>query len=86
MTVAIWYMAPEAGLGQPYNMSVALYSWFMVMWYILALVEPPFGFYTKHMIGDRVFERGSHPAIFKRWKETIGELMKLAWDTDPASR
>jgi hypothetical protein len=78
-------MAPEVGLGQPYNLSADVYSWSMVMWFILAL-EPPFGFYTENMIADRVFKRGSRPAIFKRWKESIGELMKRAWDTDHVSR
>lgn len=33
-------MAPEVGLGLPYNLKADVYSWSMLMWYILAL-EPP---------------------------------------------
>ena len=35
-------MAPEVGLGQPYNLAADVYSWSMLMWFMLAL-EPPFG-------------------------------------------
>lgn len=78
-------MAPEVGLGQPYNLSADVYSWAMVMWFMLAL-EPPFGFYSEDMIIDRVFRRGSRPAIFKAWNEMIGELLQAAWDTDLSKR
>jgi hypothetical protein len=57
----------------------------MVMWFILAL-EPPFGLYTEDMIQDRVFKRGSRPAIFDSWPELLGDTMKLAWGTDIESR
>jgi serine/threonine protein kinase len=86
MTGAIRYnMAPEVGLGKPYNLTADVYSWSMLMWFILAL-EPPFGFYSEHMIIDRVFRRGSRPAIFKAWNEIIGDLMRCAWDVDVANR
>lgn len=55
------------------------------MWFILAL-EPPFGFYTEDMIQDRVFKRGSRPAIFSSWSELLGGTMKLAWGTDASLR
>ena len=57
----------------------------MVMWFILAL-EPPFGLYTEDMIRDRVFMRGSRPAIFDSWPELLGDTMKLAWGKDIAAR
>jgi serine/threonine protein kinase len=85
LTGAIRYMAPEVGIGKPYNLYADVYSWSMVMWFILAL-EPPFGFFTEDMIQDRVFKRGTRPAIFKRWNETIGELMRASWDVDIKSR
>jgi len=81
MTGAIRYMAPEVGLGYPYNLSADVYSWSMVMWFILAL-EPPFGFFTEDMIVSRVHSRGFRPAIFRRWNEVIGGLLKAAWDPD----
>jgi serine/threonine protein kinase len=85
MTGAIRYMAPEVGLGKPYNLTADVYSWSMIMWFILAL-EPPFGFYTEDMIRDRVLKRGSRPAIFNSWSETLGNLMKRAWSVDITAR
>lgn len=81
MTGAIRYMAPEVGLGMAYNLSVDVYSWSMVMWFILAL-EPPFGHFTENMISNRVHNKGVRPAIFRRWNEVIGELLRAAWDPD----
>lgn len=78
-------MAPEVGLGEPYNLTADVYSWSMVMWFILAL-EPPFGFYTENMIRERVFGKGSRPAIFDSWSELLSDTMKLAWGTDIAAR
>lgn len=85
MTGAIRYMAPEVGLHQPYNRSVDVYSWSMVMWFILAL-EPPFGFYTEDMMRSRVHRKGSRPSIFRRWNDVIGEILRCAWDADPNER
>jgi serine/threonine protein kinase len=42
MTGTRRYMAPEVGLGKPYNSSVDIYSWALIMWYLLKL-EVPFG-------------------------------------------
>jgi serine/threonine protein kinase len=84
-TGAVRYMAPEVGLGKPYNLSVDVYSWSIIMWFILAL-EPPFGFYTEEMIMDRVFKRGSRPAIFDSWSKPIGDMMKKAWESEIADR
>jgi len=77
-TGAIRYMAPEVGLRQPYNLKADVYSWSMLMWYILAL-EPPFGFYTPRMFIDRVFTRGYRPLIKDKWPDTIGQLMRKCW-------
>lgn len=84
-TGAVRYMAPEVGLGMPYNLSVDVYSWSMIMWFILAL-EPPYGFYTEDMIIDRVFKRGSRPAVFESWSLELGSLMKSSWDSAVSKR
>ena len=85
MTGAVRYMAPEVGLGQAYNLSADVYSWAMVMWFILAL-EPPFGFFSESMISSRVHLKGVRPAIFNRWNDVIGEMLRCAWDPDPLNR
>lgn len=84
-TGAVRYMAPEVGLGMPYNLSVDVYSWSMILWFIMAL-EPPYGFYTEDMIIDRVFKRGSRPAVFESWSHELGNLMKCSWDSTISKR
>eukprot|EP00539_Tryblionella_compressa_P014395 CAMPEP_0178828824 /NCGR_PEP_ID=MMETSP0746-20121128/8040_1 /TAXON_ID=913974 /ORGANISM="Nitzschia punctata, Strain CCMP561" /LENGTH=467 /DNA_ID=CAMNT_0020490839 /DNA_START=75 /DNA_END=1478 /DNA_ORIENTATION=- len=85
MTGAIRYMAPEVGTGKPYNLSADVYSWAMLMWFILAL-EPPFGLYTDNMIMDRAWVKGYRPVIFKRWSDTVKDVIKNAWHQDPLQR
>mmetsp|Transcript_13847 Transcript_13847/g.38050 ORF Transcript_13847/g.38050 Transcript_13847/m.38050 type:complete len:203 (-) Transcript_13847:1215-1823(-) len=85
MTGAMRYMAPEVGLRQPYNLSADIYSWSMIMWFILAL-EPPFAFYTQDMLYDRVLHRGSRPAVFRSWPSEVAAIMQRAWDTNIANR
>jgi serine/threonine protein kinase len=85
MTGAIRYMAPEVGTGNPYNESADVYSWSMLMWFILAL-EPPFGLYTEDMIMDRCWVKGYRPVIFRRWTPNIQDLIRSTWDANPSKR
>jgi serine/threonine protein kinase len=85
LTGAIRYMSPEVGTGRPYNLSADVYSWAMLMWFILAL-EPPFGLYTENMIMDRAWTRGYRPVVFHRWTNNIQELIRSAWDHNPSRR
>jgi len=85
MTGAVRYMAPEVAAGQPYNSGCDVYSWSMVMWYMLAL-EPPFGMYSEDMILDRVCRNGSRPAVFTRWNDSMGNLLRASWDPNPHVR
>jgi serine/threonine protein kinase len=78
LTGAIRYMAPEVGLQKPYNLKADVYSWSMLMWYILAL-EPPMGLYTPRMIVDRVFRKGVRPATQEKWSDGLKKLLKEAW-------
>lgn len=79
LTGALRYMAPEVGLRKPYNQKADVYSWSMLMWYILAL-EPPLGMYTPRMFLDRVFQRGYRPAIKEKWPEELKSLIRQSWD------
>jgi serine/threonine protein kinase len=84
-TGAVRYMAPEVGLGKPYNEKADVYSWSMLMWYMLAL-EPPFGLYSEKMLADCVFKRRHRPQIFKRWPAAVSNIMRQAWHEDIAER
>lgn len=81
LTGAVRYMAPENGLQLPYNTSADVYSFGMVLWFIMAL-EPPFSCYTQEMLPKRVFQKGHRPAIMSKWTEEMSNLIKSCWDAD----
>jgi serine/threonine protein kinase len=78
-------MAPEVGLRKPYNLSADVYSFSMLLWYVMAL-EPPYGFYTPEMFKDRVFEGGRRPVAKPEWPDKIQLLMKKGWSSKIAVR
>ncbi|CAB9500645.1 Probable LIM domain-containing serine/threonine-protein kinase DDB [Seminavis robusta] len=84
-TGAIRYMAPEVGLRKPYNFKADVYSWSQLMWYILEL-EPPLGVYTPQMFRERVFKRGTRPAVMDAWPNHMGDLMKKCWSPTVSER
>ena len=85
-TGALRYMAPEVGLYQPYNHKADVYSWAMLVWYILAL-EPPFGLYTTNMFLDRVFVQHHRPALLDtQWPQDLCRLLRQAWHVQVSQR
>ena len=84
-TGAIRYMAPEVGLRKPYNTKADVYSWSQLMWYILEL-EPPLGVYTPEMFIERVFKRGTRPAVMATWPDHMPQLMKKCWSAKVSER
>ena len=78
-------MAPEVGLKKPYNFKADVYSWSQLMWYILEL-EPPLGVYTPEMFLERVFKRGTRPAVMDWWPEGMAHLMKKCWSRKISER
>lgn len=84
-TGALRYMAPEVGLHRPYNLKADVYSWSMLLWYMLAL-EPPFGIYSQGMIEERVFRRGYRPKLFSSWSSRVAAVMKQSWNPDHRAR
>jgi serine/threonine protein kinase len=85
LTGSIRYMAPEVGLGLPYNYKADIYSWSMILWFILAL-EPPLSLYTPEMIMYRVFEKGHRPATKVKWSPALAALLRSCWSADIAER
>jgi serine/threonine protein kinase len=84
-TGAIRYMSPENLQGRPYDLTTDVYSWAMIMWFVLAL-EPPFAAYSEPMIEERVCQRGYRPKIFKTWSSRISMLMSRSWHKNPKER
>jgi len=78
-TGSVRYMAPEVGLKMPYNLSADMYSFSMLVWFIMAL-EPPYGFYTPEMFTQRVFQQGHRPVLMEGWPRNLCEQMRRGWD------
>jgi len=83
------YMAPEVAKGQPYNKSVDVYSFGILLWQMCSL-ERPFAGYSsqKHMrevviSGERPKMDTSHTAL---WPLDLQWLMKASWSSDPNIR
>jgi serine/threonine protein kinase len=85
LTGGIRYMAPEVGLSLPYNHKADIYSWSMILWFILAL-EPPLSLYTPEMILYRVFEKGHRPATKVKWSPALAALLRTCWSEDIEER
>eukprot|EP00339_Tiarina_fusa_P021667 CAMPEP_0117044208 /NCGR_PEP_ID=MMETSP0472-20121206/30664_1 /TAXON_ID=693140 ORGANISM="Tiarina fusus, Strain LIS" /NCGR_SAMPLE_ID=MMETSP0472 /ASSEMBLY_ACC=CAM_ASM_000603 /LENGTH=650 /DNA_ID=CAMNT_0004755899 /DNA_START=116 /DNA_END=2069 /DNA_ORIENTATION=- len=88
MTGSLRYMAPEVGLSKPYNQSVDVYSWALVLWQLLKL-ESPFGSNcTREFVTEHVFSNSSiRPIVFLHlWSDPLCCLLELGWGDDPAAR
>lgn len=75
----------EVGRKDLYNLKADVYSWSMLMWYILVL-EPPYGSFTPPMIVERVFNNGIRPPVLDSWPTEIATLLKKCWDENIAAR
>lgn len=84
-TGAVRYMSPENAQGKPYDLTTDVYSWAMIMWFVLAL-EPPFAMYTEPMIEERVCQRGYRPKLFNAWSPRISKLISRSWSENPKER
>ena len=74
-------MSPEVAMNLPYNLKADVYSWSMVLWYVLAL-EPPMGLYTHNMFLERVFRKDTRPAINQKWSKGLAHLLQCCWSKD----
>lgn len=84
MTGSVRYLAPEVGLGKPYNLKADVYSFGILFWYIIAL-EPPFGLYTEKMILKRVPE-GRRPVLMDAWPESVKRILNKCWSNEAQAR
>eukprot|EP00429_Kryptoperidinium_foliaceum_P043547 CAMPEP_0176120198 /NCGR_PEP_ID=MMETSP0120_2-20121206/60457_1 /TAXON_ID=160619 /ORGANISM="Kryptoperidinium foliaceum, Strain CCMP 1326" /LENGTH=435 /DNA_ID=CAMNT_0017454647 /DNA_START=76 /DNA_END=1383 /DNA_ORIENTATION=+ len=83
------YMAPEVALDRPYNNTVDVYSFGILLWEMCALEKPFAGFNcNRHMrevviAGDRPKMDSAHTA---HWPIDLQWIMNSSWSSDPASR
>lgn len=78
-TGSVKYMAPEVANMMPYNFSVDVYSFGLVLWQILSCEEPYYKF-TLRMIETYVIRDGIRPKVNPKWKRSLRELITNCWD------
>lgn len=86
------YMAPEVGLGQPYNESCDTYSFSVLLWEIMTL-DRPFGSISPESLQSQVWGRcskrpalGGSPIGKKRFSSPLQILMNRGWSREPNER
>ena len=73
------YMAPEVALGMPYNESVDVYSFSILLWEILHL-QTPFDGFTQNMFDVSVVGTGVRPKCDdKVLSPELSNLMNRGW-------
>ena len=82
------YMAPEVFQRQPYDYSVDVYSFGILLWQICSLQVPfevvkSFDLLKKKVIQEDKIYR---PKIDDKWKLYLQELMSCCWDANPDNR
>ena len=69
------YMAPEVGLGKPYNEMADVYSFGILLYQILALKTPYPGL-TINTFPKMVFMKGAQPVPDPKWPQHITDLLR----------
>jgi serine/threonine protein kinase len=79
------YMAPEVADGLPYNWTVDVYSFGIILWEMNA-GKKPFEGLNREMFYERVVHGGDRPPVKNKWPDALKSLMRDCWDDDPSSR
>ena len=79
------YMAPEVALGKPYNESVDVYSFNILLWEILYL-QTPFDGFTQNMFDVSVVRMGLRPKcdvkVLPLLSPELSNLMSRGWHSN----
>uniref|UniRef100_A0A7S0GFP8 Protein kinase domain-containing protein n=1 Tax=Proboscia inermis TaxID=420281 RepID=A0A7S0GFP8_9STRA len=79
------YMAPEIALNQSYNNKIDNYAYSMVLWEMLALVQPFENFDVK-MHYERVVKGDYRPEIADYLSPVLKKTLKCCWSSHPNDR
>ena len=78
-------MAPEVALEKPYNATCDSYSFAIMLWEMMALVEP-FQLYTMKSLRAKVWEGGKRPGVREEWSVALKLCLKRSWNEDLHAR
>jgi len=73
-------MAPEIAKNKPYNHSIDVYSFAVLLWQLFALAKP-YENYTYNMHQRYVVHEGHRPKIDEAWPQEIQALLKKCWSS-----
>jgi serine/threonine protein kinase len=87
MTGSLRYMAPEVGLGKPYNEKCDVYSYSIVLWEMLNLSGKAYCHIPDEAsFCEKVFVENVRPPLKRKWSVRLQKLLQEGWDKDPAGR
>jgi serine/threonine protein kinase len=72
------YMSPECFLGKPYNFKADVYSFGILLMYVLSLVRP-FDALDRPAHAESVVARGVRPSVPRAWPATLASLLTSSW-------
>ncbi len=84
-TGSMRYMAPEIALFQPYNETVDVYAFGILLHQICSL-EKPFQGFTKKMFDKLVTTGGQRPKCDPKWSPRMQTLLQQCWNVDISKR
>ena len=79
------YMAPEMALRRPYDQSVDVYSFGVLLWELCSM-EVAFEGYSTQTHMHRVVKGGDRPRLPFRWSRPLKSLVRNCWSHDAKKR
>ena len=79
------FMAPEVFRHEDYNETVDVYSYSMILFYLLD-GKPPWPYMNGLDAVRRASEEGDRPTIPRHWDERLTSLLMEGWDENKAAR
>lgn len=79
------FMAPEVFLHQQYTETVDIYSYGMILFYLLD-GKPPWPYDSGMVAVKKASEEGDRPPIPRSWDSRLQVLLQECWDENPSCR
>jgi serine/threonine protein kinase len=79
------FMAPEVYRHEDYTETVDVYSYGMILYYLLS-GRPPWASMNGLMAVERAAKEGDRPNIPRDWDERLSNLLQRCWDENPQAR
>jgi len=84
-TGSLRFMAPEIAKCQPYNFSADVFSFGVLLWYIMSCAIP-YQSFTVQMYMKDVVKSGYRPKMKKGWTKDIKKVIDKCWSSDSRER